>query len=236
MAIVIKRQFVIKGFDLVFLQCSLTIFQITNTVFFTFIFDRTLHDLSYYRRIRIFKNWCQGRYEEHIFFHHKHFNPSQIFLEKESLYITHGGQLRVHRRLKKRIIKRKPERLIGRVLEADITYFTKKENTIFAGRRNGRVLIVSTDTDSYVDEQIDTTASNRIDFLDFDKDLFVTTTRNSTNLWRKLYELDIPYLDPVATWNSGNKCLRLSPDANYCALGKYNEKARTALRIIDLST
>lgn len=195
-----------------------------------------MNDLSYYQRVKLFKNWCYGRYEEHILFHQRRFNPSQIFLEKDFLYITHGGQLRIHKRTKKDLLKRKPDRLIGNVSEADITYFTKKDDTIFAGRRNGRILIISTDTDSYVDEQIDSTPSNRIDFLDFEKDLFITTTRDITKLWRKENELDIPYLDPVAEWKSGNKCLRLSPDVKSCAVGKYSERSKTALRLIDLET
>lgn len=151
--------------------------------------------------------------------------------------MTHGGQLRIHKRTKKELLKRKPERLIGKVSEGDITYFTKKDDTIFAGRGNGRILIISTDTDSYVDEQIDSTPNNnRIDFLDFEKDLFITTTRNNTKLWKKMYELDIPYLDPITEWKSGNKCLRLSPDLSSCAVGKYSEKSKTALRLIDLET
>lgn len=198
---------------------------------------RTLRDLSYHKRINIFKNWCHGRYEEHIFFHHKFFHPSHIHLEKDLLYITHGGQLRIHRRLKKGILNRRPELAISEVRQPDITCFAKKENTIFAGRRDGCVFIASTNnTNELIEEHVDATTSHNIEFLDFDRDIFLTTTRTSTKLWRKQYELDVGYLEPMADLNGGNKCLRISSDARLCATGKYNEKTRTALRLVDLET
>lgn len=152
------------------------------------------------------------------------------------LYITHGGQLRIHRRLRKGIVNRKPDRTISSVRDPDITCFVKKDETIFAGRRNGCVFIASTNDNELVEERADETRMNNIEFLDFEKDVFVTTSRAGTKLWRKQYELDVPYLEPAADLNGGNKCLRISPDSTSCATGKYSEKTRTALRLVDMET
>lgn len=200
---------------------------------------RTLHDLSYHKRVKLFQNWCYGRYEEHVMFHQRKFNPSRIILEKDLLYITHGGQLRAHKRVKNsQILARKPCKTYGTENESDITSFVKKDGTIFIGRRDGHVMITSIDSnESTISERIDTTNTNRLECVDFDGDLFVTTTLNTTSLWRKQYELDIPFLEPIVEFNGvGNKCLRLSPDGERLATGKYNERGRTALRLIDIET
>lgn len=170
--------------------------------------------------------------------HHKQFNPSQIFLEKEFLYKTHSGQLRAHKRKRgKTVLDRKPAKTFGNINDSDITYFTKKDDRIFAGRRNGQILLISTSNETEIVEQIDRTSANRIEFVDFQGDLFVATTLNRTTLWRTQYELDMPYLEPIVELsNSGNKCLRLAPDTNQLATGKYNERSRTALRLTDLET
>lgn len=103
-------------------------------------------------------------------------------------------------------------------------------------------MIASTESnESSIVERVDTTTTttnmNRLESVDFDADLFVTTTLSTTSLWRRQYELGIPFLEPIAELNGGgNKCLRLSPDAQRLATGKYNERARTALRLIDVET
>lgn len=200
---------------------------------------RTLHNLSYHKRVKLFQNWCYGRYEEHVMFHQRQFNPSRIFLEKELLYITHGGQLRAHKRMRNRqVLARKPFKTYGSENESDITSFAKKDSTIFIGRRDGYVMVTSTDSsESPIADRIDTTSTSRLEFVDFNADLFVTTTLNTTSLWRRQYELGIPFLEPIAEVNGGgNKCLRLSPDGERLATGKYNERARSALRLTDIET
>lgn len=172
-------------------------------------------------------------------FHQKQFNPSRIVLEKELLYITHGGQLRAHKRVKSRqILGRKPCKTYGTENESDITSFTKKDGTIFIGRRDGDVMIISVDSNEpSITEQIDTSNTNRLEYVDFDGDLFVTTTLGTASMWRRQYELGIPFLEPIAELRGGgNKCLRLSPDAERLATGKYNERERTALRLFDVET
>lgn len=200
---------------------------------------RTLHHLSYHKRVKLFQNWCYGRYEEHVLFHQRQFNPSRIFLEKDLLYITHGGQLRAHKRMRNRqVLARKPCKTYGSENDSDITSFAKKDSTIFIGRRDGHVMVTSTDSsESPIADRIDTTSTSRLEFVDFNADLFVTTTLNTTSLWRRQYELGIPFLEPIAEVNGGgNKCLRLSPDGERLATGKYNERARTALRLTDIET
>ena len=198
---------------------------------------RTFNDLSYHKRIKLHKNWREGRYEEHIFFHQHALNPTQLHLERDQLYLTRSGQLRVHRRQRKGILKRKPDRIIGRERDSDITHFVKKSETIFAGRRNGSVFICNADAgEILLEEPMDAQSPKSVEFLDFNGDLFVTATRSITKLWRLKSELNMPFLDPLRQFEAANKCLRLSPDGTQCAAGRYNERSRTALRLLEVET
>lgn len=217
-------------------------YQWDDLLIFLGILCRTLRDLSYHKRINLYRNWCQGRYEEHIFYNHKFFHPAHIHLERQWLYTTYGGQLRMHRRLKKGILNRRADWTIGEVKQPDVTCFTKKHNVIFAGRRNGCVFIVGAnepgleEADDMLEERVESDGINSIESIDFNRNLFLTASRATTKFWRQNVELGVPYLEPISEINGGNKCLRISANGQYCATGKYNERSRTALRLIDLET
>lgn len=210
---------------------------------FHFRIHRTIQNLSYHKRVKLFRNWCYGRYEEHILFHQSQFNPSKILLEKEYLYKSHSGQLRKYARAKRsgEILYRRPVDTFGEVRDADITCMTKSESTVFIGRRNGRVKILSVDPNE--NDSIDETnvssvagAEQRVEAVDFSGELFATSTLQRAALWQKRYELDMPYIDCVHELGDGFKCIRLSPNADRLAMGKYKDPARKGLHLVDLAT
>lgn len=192
----------------------------------------------------MFQNWCYGRYEEHILFHQSQFNPSKIFLEKEFLYKSHSGQLRKYARSKRHaeILYRRPIETYGEVRDADITCLTKMDGTIFIGRRNGRVKMISVDGNDDNDPIDETNVSSnahseqRVESIDFSGELFATATLQRAALWQKRYELDMPYLDTVAELGEGFKCIRLSPNADKMAMGKYKDPSRKGLSLLDVAT
>lgn len=205
-----------------------------------FIFHRTIQNLTYHKRVKIFQNWCYGRYEEHILFHQSQFNPSKIFLEKEFLYKSHSGQLRKYARSKRKgeVLYRRYIEAYGEVRDADITCLTKNDSTVFIGRRNGRVKIISVDANE--NDQIDETnvsnSEQRVESVDFSGELFATATLQMATLWQKRYELDMPYLDSVAKLGDGFKCIRMSPNVDRMAMGKYKDASRKGLHLVDLET
>lgn len=191
----------------------------------------------------MFQNWCYGRYEEHILFHQSQFNPSKIILEKEFLYKSHSGQLRKYARSKRKgeILFRRPVGTFGEVRDADITCMTKMESTVCIGRRNGRVKILSIDpneNDAIEETNVSSTpcAQQRVEAVDFSGELFATSTLQRTALWHKSYELDMPFIECVAELGDGFKCLRLSPNVDRLAMGKYKDTSRKGLHLVDLTT
>lgn len=201
--------------------------------------NSTHQNLSYHRRLKLYTNWTQGRYEEHKFFRHRYFHPAQIHLEHKYLYITVRGEICAHRRLCKGIINRRPDLIISSGNSADITCFVKKKNMLFLGQLNGCVQIRSIDNvDNMVEAKVEDEQYNSVHCLDgdFERNIFLTITRTTTKAWRIDQELGISFLEKLAVIDSGNKCLRLSPDVRYCASGKYSDTNRRALHLIDIET
>lgn len=118
---------------------------------------------------------------------------------------------------------------------------TKCASTVFIGRRNGCVKILSVDpneNDAISETNVSSTAGaeQRVEAVDFSGELFVTATLQRAALWHKHYELDMPYLDCVAELGDGFKCMRLSPNVDRLAMGKYKDASRKGLHLVDLAT
>lgn len=198
------------------------------------IIFRTLNELSNHRRAKIYQNWCFGRFEEQILFYTRQFHPTKLFLKKDKLYKTHGGELRIYKRLKnKHLIDRKPIKTFGAEKEEDIISFSVKSNEIFTGRRDGSINVYF---DSAIDDISHVAHVDRVECVDFYNDLFVSTTLNETSLWSKKVELGIPNFDLLKSIPSGNKTVRLSPEGKRLATGKFSKEPGTALRMIDVET
>lgn len=115
----------------------------------------------------------------------------------------------------------------------------KDDQKIFIGRRNGRVKIIRLSENDSSDEtnvNFHTKTEHRIESIDFCHDTFITATLQKTLHWQLRYELEMPYLEPVAELGTCHKCVRLSLAADQVAMGKYKDTARKALRLVNLET
>lgn len=150
--------------------------------------------------------------------------------------------MRVYRRSKRgyEILYRQPIRTFGQIKNADITSLMKNDETVFIGRRNGSVKIISMDNNESDSDEMNVSShikyEQRVESIDFSSDLFVTTTLHRTALWKKRFDLNVPYLDLSNELGDGYKCLRLSPNVDRLALGKYKDSTRKALNLVDLET
>lgn len=155
------------------------------------------------KRIKLSHNWRNGKYDERILFKHNVMYPSQILLEKDFFYMSHGGQLRVHRRLKsKNLVKERAHDVIGNSRDGDITGFVKEGYTIFGGRDNGYAFIY--ENGEYFVERISDHIGQRrafINAVDIHKDCFITASMTSMKIWRKIYELNMVSLEPMVIGN-----------------------------------
>lgn len=190
------------------------------------------------KRIKLSHNWRYGKYDEKIFFKHNVMYPSQILLEKDLFYMTHGGQLRIHRRLKsKKLVKERSHELIGNSHDGDITNFVKKDSTIFGGRDNGYAFIY--EDNEYYEERVSDHIGQRrafINAVDIHSQTMVTASMTSMKVWQKIYELDMVSLEQMVENDGIFKCVKLSPNGDECLAGKYSDRFKEALRLFDMET
>uniref|UniRef100_A0A6B2E8H9 F-box domain-containing protein n=1 Tax=Phlebotomus kandelakii TaxID=1109342 RepID=A0A6B2E8H9_9DIPT len=194
-------------------------------------------NLTFRKRWRLHENWRQGRYEETMFFPHRVPYSSHIHLEKNWLYMTHGGQVRVHRRRSKDFLKRFPDISYGNTRDPDITAFTKSGNTIFAGTMCGTVLLHDpqhTSASNFISQKV-ASVKEYLNSVDFRDSLFVTTTNQTAKLWRKEIELGFVMLESTCDLKQAFKCVKISPDGQQIAAGRYRD-AQCALKLIDVTT
>uniref|UniRef100_A0A1L8DN95 Putative wd40 repeat in seven bladed beta propellers n=1 Tax=Nyssomyia neivai TaxID=330878 RepID=A0A1L8DN95_9DIPT len=194
-------------------------------------------DLSFHRRWKLNENWRKGRYEETMFFPHRIPYASHIHLEKDWLYMTHGGQVRAHRRRRKDSLKRFPDFSYGNARDPDITAFTKKDDTMFAGTMCGTILLHDPqhcDGTNFFTQKI-ASVKEYLNSVDFRNDIFVTTTNQTARVWRKEVELDFVLLETVHNLQQSFKCIKISPDGDKLAAGRYRDPL-CALKIVDMET
>uniref|UniRef100_A0A1B0DE46 Uncharacterized protein n=1 Tax=Phlebotomus papatasi TaxID=29031 RepID=A0A1B0DE46_PHLPP len=201
-------------------------------------FLRTHADsLSFKRRWKLHENWCKGRYEESMFFPHRVPYSSHIHLEKNWLYMTHGGQVRLHRRRSKDFLKRFPDQAYGNTRDPDITAFTKHGEIIFAGTMCGTVLLHDPQhcsVQNFISQKI-ASVKEYLNSVDFRGDVFVTTTNQTAKIWRKETELDFVLLESSHDLKQAFKCIKINPDGDKVAAGRYRDP-NCALKLIDLAT
>ncbi|XP_059607872.1 F-box/WD repeat-containing protein 4 [Phlebotomus argentipes] len=194
-------------------------------------------DIPFRRRWKLHENWRQGRYEEIMFFPHRVPYSSHIHLERDWLYMTHGGQVRVHRRRSKDFLKRFPDMSYGNTRDPDITAFTKAGSIIFAGTMCGTVLLYDPQHCSgmnFISQKI-ASVKEYLNSVDFRNDIFVTTTNQSAKLWRKEIELGFVLLESTCDLQEAFKCVKISPDGDHMAAGRYRDPC-CALKLIDMAT
>ncbi|XP_058832993.1 F-box/WD repeat-containing protein 4 [Topomyia yanbarensis] len=205
---------------------------------FTHVPSRDLHyDFSYRKRISLFENWRYGRYREMQFFYHRMLYFSHILLERRWLYMSHRGQLRAHERIAKgdKVLKGKASWIVGSSRDCDITWMEKKKDLVFAGRTDGSCFVYDCLSGYYRQQQL---AEECITSVDFDGQLFVCATKSkSTSFWTGLEGRENFGLERQLQLDDGYQTIKLSPNgANQLAAGKYCDREKKALRLIDVES
>lgn len=184
-------------------------------------------------RLSIYQNWINGRYKEIVYFHHNKMFPTKIFLEKNHLYLTHTGYLRIHRRLTNEPLQRPYIKEISSNVSTDISDFVKKRDTIFAGRICGSCFIYE---DGYTTDQRLHNVKEYLQCVDFSNDLYMTSTDRCNKLWRRSNEFGLIHLDLVKESKFSYKSMKFSNQGDILYGGLYTDLGRRALRETDIET
>ncbi|XP_053953759.1 F-box/WD repeat-containing protein 4 [Anastrepha ludens] len=194
---------------------------------------RTYNSISYGTRLNIARNWLQGRYREYEYYHHAQMFPTKLLLERNILYVTYMDYLRVYGRSNIEPLQRRCQQEICTSSRGDISSFTKKRDTIFAGRVTGNCYIWE---DGYGNEQQLHSAKEYLHCVDFEDDLYVTSTNVCAKLWRRTNELGLVYLEQVGDLPQEYKVLKLSDGGERLFGGLYTDVDSHALREYDVET
>ncbi|XP_058979993.1 uncharacterized protein LOC101889725 isoform X4 [Musca domestica] len=196
------------------------------------IMQRTQYALSFGKRMEISKNWLNGCYREQQYFHRTKMFPTKLFLDKEWLYLSYACYISQHKRLKNEAVQRKYFHEISSKNNNDISDFTKKHESIFAGRVSGGCFIYE---DECMTEQQLHCPKEYLWCVDFERNLYVTSTDHCSKIWRRSEEMGLLHLDLVSNLNGSYKALQFSNDGFRLYGGLYDSIIdRRALHEIDV--
>uniref|UniRef100_A0A182P5Z4 F-box domain-containing protein n=1 Tax=Anopheles epiroticus TaxID=199890 RepID=A0A182P5Z4_9DIPT len=188
------------------------------------------------KRVRVDENWRYGRYEERSCFNHNVMYISQIAIDRDWLYMTHGGRLQAHKRTKHaHMIDTRFTWSVGALEDSDIASLTKKGNRFFAGRMDGKILVYEHGTDI---QHLQTITNDIIKAVDFNKDVYAVTTKNDFTYVLNYSPPDTDLFDdgealkPSYVYPHAYETLKLND--NYLAVGKFHCSKKRALQLIDL--
>lgn len=189
------------------------------------------------RRIKVSKNWVNGRYEGRTLFRHKVMYPSYLHLDRNHLYMSHKGQILQHDRRKGTVmLEDNPKHVTGGVDTSDVTCFTRKNDILFGGRDNGNMFLYENGDTTEERTSTELLAHSPVVAADFADSVFVTATKEELRVWHRYMELDRSVLEPMAEFEDEYKSASVSPDGRRLGCGKYRDRSREALQLIDLET
>ncbi|XP_011205750.3 F-box/WD repeat-containing protein 4 [Bactrocera dorsalis] len=189
--------------------------------------------ISYVSRFHIARNWLQGRYREYEYYNHIQIFPTKLLLERDILYVSHLDYLRLYGRAKHEPLQRRCLQEISTGSRGDISSFAKKQDTIFAGRVTGNCYIWE---DGIVHEQQLHRAKEYLHCVDFEDEIYATSTNVCAKLWRRTSELGLVYLEPFAEMPQEYKVIKLSEGGERLYGGLYTDIERYALREFDVES
>lgn len=160
---------------------------------------------------------------------------SYLHLERDTLYMSHRGELRAYRRLIRGLLDTIPHQIIGQADESDITCFTKRSDSIFGGRTLGAVWLHENNELIESHTAIASCAINAVD-LQLGNGVLVSASRKELVLWQREYELDIISLEPCSEIQEEYKSIQIDPSGKVLAAGKYIDRTKNALELVDLTT
>uniref|UniRef100_A0A8W7PV36 F-box domain-containing protein n=1 Tax=Anopheles coluzzii TaxID=1518534 RepID=A0A8W7PV36_ANOCL len=184
------------------------------------------------KRVKLDENWRYGRYEERSYFHHNVMYISQLAIDKDCLYMTHGGRLQAHRRTKSvHMIDTRIAWMVGSVGDSDITSLAKKNNRFFAGRMDGKILLYEHGSGQ---QHLQTITNDIIKAVDFNKDVYAVTTKNESTYVFNYSPPDRELLCTIQQLNSPSTAVYdvLWKDEHCILCGNFD----TTMRLVDVRT
>lgn len=161
-------------------------------------------------------------------------NGSQILLEKDFLYATSFGQIKIYKRNKsqKRILDdRRIYGEIGRRRDPDVISFVKKNETIFAGRFDGSCFV--TDEENYSEQKLHDEFITSVDLF---KDVYISSSCKATKIWRREDEMGLINLEEMLDLDECFHCVRVNSKRAEFVGGKFKDSEKRGLKLVDLST
>ncbi|XP_063708469.1 uncharacterized protein LOC134837085 [Culicoides brevitarsis] len=201
--------------------------------------NRSPIDFTSIQLLKIHRNWLEGRYFEHILFRHKPLYFSHIQLSPTELVKSVNFEIRCYKRKKNGFPEDRPYVSIhNREEQTEISHFTKRDDVLFAGLANGNCLTYNfTDKSSVVDRVFGPGSTEFVNCVDFYRDIFCVAGKRTGIILRMETELDcIQALEKQFEFHQGFQCLKLHSTAKILAAGKYHDKKRRALCLIDVET
>lgn len=209
-------------------------------VFFNSILTfRSPVDFTSTQLIKIHRNWLEGRYYEQICFRHKPLYFSHIQLSEHELIKSVAFEIRCYKRKSNGFPEDRPQLSVhNREEQTEITHFVKRENTIFAGLSNGSCLTYYCDDNSQVvDRCFGPGSTEFINCVDFKDDIFCVAGKRNSLILRLERELDVlQAFEKQHEFEQGFQCLKLHTTSEKLAAGKYHDKKKRALCLIDIET
>lgn len=160
---------------------------------------------------------------------------SYLHLERDTLYMSHRGELRTYRRLRRGLLETVPQKIVGQADESDITCFTKRGDSIFGGRTLGTVWLHENNELIESHTAIASCAINAVD-LQVGNGVLISASRKELVLWQRQYELDMISLEPFTDIQEEYKSIQIDPSGKMLAAGKYIDRTKNALELVDLTT
>lgn len=193
---------------------------------------RTQTSLSFGNRLKVARNWLSGSYREYRYFHRTKMFATQLLLDSQWLYLSNANYISQHKRLESEPLQRRYNQEISTSNKTDIAKFVKKGDTIFVGRVAGSCFIYE---DGYATEQQLHNPKEYLWTVDFQGDLYATSTDYGCKIWRRADEMGLLHLDLKLELNGSYKTMQFNKCGNRIFGGLYDSISnRRALREIDV--
>lgn len=160
--------------------------------------------------------------------------------------MSHGSEIRVYNRQGGQLETRPVRVLCGtighRQSASDITAFVKRGERIFGGNNNGSICLwpsCSADDDDVrdmtADDRVTISSINSVD-MDAMAQTFVVASKSELTVLNRCEELGLMTIEACADIQEEYKTIRLATNGRQIAAGKYIDRDRSALELIDLET
>ncbi|XP_049544420.1 uncharacterized protein LOC125956512 isoform X2 [Anopheles darlingi] len=194
----------------------------------------SLYQYTARKRAKLEENWRDGRYEEHTLFQHNVMYISQMDIDKDFLYMTHGGCLQAHKRTKNRyLVDTRIHWQVGCRRDPDISSLAKENDRFLAGRLDGRIMIYDSTTGQTTLQSV---ATDVIKSVDFCRNVYAVTTKFQATYilnrsWRE-HDFENAELKHSHVYPRAYETIKLK--GTRLAAGMFHCGRKQALQMIDL--